>query len=105
MHQKVINIIVYGAQITCPTCAQAPSSKDTFEWVEAALKRKYQETVPFVLEYVDVEHPIHPKDSFVQQIIKEQMIVPVIVINEEIISEGNPRLKTIFDYIDRVWSK
>ncbi|WP_062199501.1 DUF1462 family protein [Massilibacterium senegalense] len=105
MNQKAIHIIVYGAQIACSTCAHAPSSKDTFEWLEAALKRKYQETVPFVLEYVNVNHPIHPKDAFAQQIIEEQMIVPVIVINDEIISEGNPRLKLIFDYLDQVWSK
>ena len=36
-----INIEIYGADIICASCVNAPSSKDTYEWLQAAIDRKY----------------------------------------------------------------
>lgn len=39
--EKKVAIQVYGAEQICASCVGAPSSKDTFEWLKAALSRKY----------------------------------------------------------------
>ncbi len=34
-------IEVFGAEIICASCVNAPSSKDTYEWLQAAIDRKF----------------------------------------------------------------
>ena len=41
MEKKKIEIQVYGAEQICASCVNLPSSKDTCEWLEAALQRKF----------------------------------------------------------------
>ena len=43
MVMKEIEIEVYGAEQICASCVNLPSSKDTCEWLEAALTRKFPE--------------------------------------------------------------
>ena len=41
MSKTMLNIEIYGADIICASCVNAPSSKDTYEWLQAAIDRKY----------------------------------------------------------------
>jgi disulfide oxidoreductase YuzD len=92
-----VTIIVYGAEQICQSCAGLPSSKDTFEWLQAAITRKFSgQHVHFL--YVDILNP--PQDpsirEFAEKIISEDLFYPVVAVNGKLVCEGNPRLKTIF---------
>lgn len=56
MVKKEIEIEVYGAEQICASCVNLPSSKDTCEWLEAALTRKFPEQ-NFKISYIDMFNP------------------------------------------------
>ncbi|PLT30318.1 YuzD family protein [Peribacillus deserti] len=93
---KEVEIQVYGAEVLCPSCVNLPSSKETYEWLEAALTRKFPNQ-SFRVSYIDIENPPeeHVKKEFARRVIEEDMFYPVVLIESEIVGEGNPRLKTI----------
>jgi disulfide oxidoreductase YuzD len=97
MDRKSVEIIVYGAEQLCPSCVNLPSSKETYEWLEAAVSRKFANQ-PFSISYVDIHNP--PEDEakrdFALRVIEEDMFYPVVLIGDEVVGEGNPKLKTIF---------
>lgn len=94
-----IVIHVYGAEMVCASCVNLPSSKETFSWLEAALSRKYGNQIQ--LKYVDIYVPIGENEKlFSQRVIEEDLWYPVIVIEDEIIDEGNPKLKNIYAKLD-----
>lgn len=99
---QIIEVVVYGAEILCPSCVNLPSSKETYEWLEAALSRKYPEQ-PFQITHVDIHNPPEDleKKNFAQRVIEEDMFYPVVVIGEEIVGEGNPKLKTIYAEMEK----
>jgi disulfide oxidoreductase YuzD len=97
-----VEIIVYGAEQLCTSCVHLPSSKETYEWLKAAISRKFPEQ-PFQISYVDIYNPPADltKQKFVERVIEEDMFYPVIVIGDKIVGEGNPRLKMIFSELER----
>jgi disulfide oxidoreductase YuzD len=98
--KEPVEIIVYGAEDLCPSCIHLPSSKETYEWLEAAVRRKY-EGQSFNIRYVDFTKPENEKDeAFAERIIEEDLFYPVVTIAGEIAGEGNPRLKTIFSMME-----
>jgi disulfide oxidoreductase YuzD len=99
--KKDVEIIVYGSSQLCPSCLHLPSSKETFEWLEAALSRKY-EGQPFTIRYVDFTKPERNEDAaFSERIIEEDLFYPVVTLEGEIVGEGNPRLKTIYKEMEQ----
>lgn len=101
MNRKV-EVTIYGAEVLCPSCVNLPSSKETYEWLEAAISRKYPEQ-PFTISYVDIHQPPEnqTKQQFAQRVIEEDMFYPVVLIEEEIVGEGNPKLKTIYAEMEK----
>jgi len=102
MPQKEIEIIVYGATQICPSCVNLPSSKETYEWLEAAISRKYKDQ-PFTITYVDIFNPPEDeeKKAFAEEVIEEDLFYPVVLLEGKIVGEGNPRLKTIFAEMEK----
>jgi disulfide oxidoreductase YuzD len=102
MSKQMVEVCVYGAEVLCPSCVNLPSSKETYEWLEAAISRKYPDQ-PFKLSYVDIYQPPdeEEKKQFAQRIIEEDLFYPVVVIEGVIVGEGNPRLKTIFAEMEK----
>ncbi|MFS0780324.1 YuzD family protein [Bacillus sp. 1P06AnD] len=102
MTAPAIEIIVYGAEQICASCVNLPSSKDTYEWLEAALERKFPGQ-PFSVAYVDIygQQEDEEKAAFSKRVIEEDLFYPVVVIKDEIIGEGNPRLKDIVKEMER----
>ncbi|WP_153126591.1 YuzD family protein [Peribacillus tepidiphilus] len=96
MNRKNLEIEVYGAEVVCPSCVNLPSSKETYEWLQAALSRKFP-SQPFTISYIDIhqEHEDETKTSFAKRVIEEDLFYPVVVIKNKIVGEGNPKLKTI----------
>jgi disulfide oxidoreductase YuzD len=96
-----VNITVYGAEQICASCVGAPGSKDTFEWLQAAIARKYEDdTIQY--EYVDINTPQESEkhQSFVERIIEEDLFYPIVMVNDEMIAEGIPRLKVIYEALN-----
>jgi len=79
-----------------------PSSKETYEWLQAALERKYPNQ-PFKITYVDIHNPPEDEEkrSFAERVIEEDMFYPVVLIEDQLVGEGNPRLKTIYTEMER----
>ena len=102
MSRIVVEIVLYGAEQLCPSCVNLPSSKETFEWLEAAVARKFPNQ-PVKMVYVDIQQPTgdDEKRSFAQRVIEEDMFYPVVVIKDKVVGEGNPRLKTIFSELEK----
>ncbi|AUS07927.1 disulfide oxidoreductase [Laceyella sacchari] len=102
---KTITVFVYGAEQICPSCVNFPSAKETSSWLEAALKRKYGEQVD--VRYVDIHEPVGSAETvaFAKRVLDEDLWYPVVVIEGEIVAEGNPKLKEICQKIERVGVK
>lgn len=90
---KVVEVTVYGAQKLCPSCLNLPSSEETADWLEAALTRDYGDGVR--VRYVDIDQPHNRHNQFVEAILADRYAYPLIVIGEEVVGEGNPRLNVI----------
>ena len=56
-----------------------------------------------MIKYVDIHNP--PEDEFVKQfalkVIEEDMFYPIVLLEGNIIGEGNPRLKTIYSELEK----
>jgi disulfide oxidoreductase YuzD len=100
MSKMNIEIVLYGADTLCPSCVHLPSSKETFEWLEAAITRKFPDQA-FRMTYVDIFNPQSEKEDFAKRVIDEDMFYPVVVIEDKVVGEGNPRLKTIFAELEK----
>ncbi|MBU8905399.1 YuzD family protein [Desertibacillus haloalkaliphilus] len=95
-----LEFTVYGAEEKCASCVHLPSSWETKEWLEAAIQRKYPDA-EVVFHYVDLYQPQNQaEEQMTKRIIAEDLIYPVVVFNDDIVAEGNPRLKTIYEKIE-----
>ncbi|TQS75986.1 DUF1462 family protein [Ornithinibacillus gellani] len=102
METKKVLITVYGAEQICASCVGAPGSKDTYEWLQAAIGRKYvDDSIDY--EYIDINEPpaIKKHQDFVERIFEEDLFYPIVFVNEELVAEGIPRLKTIYQELDK----
>jgi disulfide oxidoreductase YuzD len=94
-------IKVYGAEQKCASCVHLPSAKETAEWLEAAISRKFPTTL-FQVLYIDMERPENEADqAFSERIMEEDLFYPVVVIDGKVVAEGNPNLKTIYSIIEQ----
>lgn len=103
MSKQAVEISVYGAEVLCPSCVNLPSSKETYEWLQAAVARKFPDQ-PFTISYIDIyktENCEEEKKAFASRVVEEDMFYPVVVINGEIVGEGNPKLKTVYAEMEK----
>ncbi|WP_042222697.1 YuzD family protein [Oceanobacillus manasiensis] len=97
-----VTITVYGANQICASCVGAPGSKDTYEWLQAAIGRKYiVDNVEY--EYIDINNPPAQEkhQQFVERIMEEDLFYPIVMVDEKIVAEGIPKLKTIYQELDQ----
>lgn len=98
----MVEILVYGAKIRCASCINAPSSEETASWLKAALGRIY-DPHQFTIRYVDIYKPsTSAEEQFCRRVLDEDLWYPVVVINESIVTEGNPDLKIIYKKMDEL---
>ncbi|GGB36605.1 DUF1462 family protein [Virgibacillus dakarensis] len=102
MGRKKVTITIYGAEQICASCVGAPGSKDTYEWLQAAIARKYNADV-VEYEYIDINKPPEAgkHKQFAKRVLEEDMFFPIIFVNDEMVAEGIPRLKTIYQALDQ----
>lgn len=99
---KKAEITIYGAENICASCVNLPSSKETYEWLEAAVSRKFPNQ-PFDISYVDIFNPPNDEEKrkFAQRVIEEDLFYPVVLVGDKIVGEGNPRLKDIYAEMEK----
>ena len=97
MSTKAPVIEVFGADIMCASCVNAPSSKDTYEWLQAAISRKYPDQA-FSIRYIDIEGAIENErdQDFANRIQEDEFFYPLVLINDEVVGEGYVQIKPIF---------
>ena len=95
-------IEVYGADVICASCVNAPSAKDTHEWLEAAISRKYPEQ-PFKIEYIDIDSTIENERQceIAEKVRNDEFFYPLVMINDEMIGEGHIQLKPVFNALEK----
>ena len=101
--EQTVEICVYGAEVLCPSCVNLPSSKETYEWLQAAVARKFPNQ-PFQISYIDIFNPNteeEKKVDWANRVVEEDMFYPVVIINDEVVGEGNPKLKTIYAEMEK----
>jgi disulfide oxidoreductase YuzD len=95
-----MQLTVYGADTPCPSCVHSPSSIETMEWLEAAIKRRFPKA-ELMVRYVDLDFPETEEDhSFTQKIKNDDYFYPLIVAEGQVLGEGDPRLKPIFEFLE-----
>ncbi|MFA1642869.1 YuzD family protein [Chryseomicrobium aureum] len=99
---KEITLTVYGADVICASCVNAPSSKDTYEWLEAAIARKFDgHKIQF--RYVDIEKTSE-RDvdaEYIEQIQNDELFYPLVTIEDEVIGEGYIQLKPVYSALEQ----
>ncbi|MCM3612474.1 YuzD family protein [Planococcus sp. MERTA32b] len=99
---KNIAIEVYGAEVICASCVNAPSSIDTFEWLQAAIPRKYKDQ-PFSITYIDIEK--EPEDDrqkdYIERIQNDEFFYPLVLVEDEVAAEGYVQLKPIYKELEK----
>ncbi|MFC2947154.1 YuzD family protein [Virgibacillus sediminis] len=102
MSKEKVKITVYGAEQICASCVGAPGSWDTYEWLQAAIARKYvSDHVEY--EYIDVESPpdMEYHRKYAQKIQDDEYLYPLVLVNDKIVAEGIPRLKPIYQELEK----
>ena len=91
-----MKITVYGAEVQCASCVGAPSSIETYDWLQSALGRKYPEQT-FDFEYIDFEQS---DDDIAQAIKEDEWFYPLVLLDGEVVDEGVVQLRKIYAAID-----
>lgn len=102
MATNKVKIEIFGAEVVCASCVNAPSSKDTYEWLQAAIDRKYPNQ-PYEIEYIDIYSPIKDERQQViaEQVQNDEFFYPLVMIEEEMIGEGYIQLKPVFTALEK----
>jgi disulfide oxidoreductase YuzD len=92
---------VFGAEVICASCVGMPSSIETFEWLQAALSRKFPEK-KFNFQYIDIFRVENPeKEEFAERVRNDEFFYPVVLVDGEVVGEGNPKLKDVYAAIEK----
>jgi disulfide oxidoreductase YuzD len=96
-------IEIFGTDILCASCVNAPSSKDTYEWLQAAIDRKYPNQ-PFSIRYIDIEQPLTDErdQHWAERVQNDEFFYPLVLINNEVIGEGYIQLKPVFNALENL---
>ncbi|TAA65589.1 YuzD family protein [Planococcus salinarum] len=99
---KEIAIEVYGAEVICASCVNAPSSLDTYEWLQAAIPRKYKDQ-PFSITYIDIEKkPENDRQKdYIERIQNDEFFYPLVLVEDEVAAEGYVQLKPIYKELEK----
>ncbi|WP_017186768.1 DUF1462 family protein [Alkalibacillus haloalkaliphilus] len=100
--ERQVELVVYGAEVLCPSCVNLPSSKEQYDWLQAAISRKYGKN-GVTYKYVDIFNPPEeePYKDFATRVVNEDMFYPVVLVEGEVVGEGNPRLKTVYKALEK----
>lgn len=102
MKKKTLSIEIFGADIICASCVNAPTSKDTYEWLQAAIGRKYPDQ-PYEITYIDIQKPAdnERQQDLANRVLDDEFFYPLVLIEGKVIGEGNIQLNPVFMELEK----
>ncbi|WP_414054097.1 YuzD family protein [Macrococcus equi] len=103
----MINVIIYGADVVCASCVNAPTSKDIFDWIQPNLNRKFPE-LEFNYSYIDIhqtENLTDHDENIIEQINNDELFYPLITMNDEIVADGYIQLPQVTNFVEEHYMK
>ena len=102
MEKKTPSIEIFGADIACASCVNAPTSRDTYEWLQAAIDRQYPNQ-PYKLTSVDIQQPIdnERQQGLANRVLEEEFFYPLVLIDGEVVGEGYIQLNPVFAELEK----
>lgn len=98
-----ISVVVYGADVVCASCVNAPTSRNTFDWLQPLLHRKYPDK-QFEFTYIDIEKDTENlsdhDQQFIERIQDDELFYPLVTMNDEYVFDGYVQLKDITRFLD-----
>src|SRR5699024_8672970 len=96
-------VVVYGAGVVCASCVNAPTARNTFDWLQALLKRKYLDT-QFDFTYIDMEKDTenltnHDQEDTVRNQ-DDELFFYLVTVNDEYVYDGYIQLRDITQFMD-----
>ena len=86
-----VSVVVYGADVVCASCVNAPTSKDTFDWLQALLKRKYPD-INFEYTYIDfqkdTENLSDHDQQYIEQLENDELFYPLVTMDDMLVADG-----------------
>ncbi|RIP35804.1 DUF1462 family protein [Staphylococcus gallinarum] len=98
------SVVVYGADVVCASCVNAPTSLNTYDWLQPVLKRKYPD-LSFEFTYIDIEKDTENltdhDQQFIERIQEDELFYPLVTINDEYVADGYIQLNAITKFMDQ----
>ena len=98
-----VSVVVYGADVVCASCVNAPTARNTFDWLQPLLKRKYPDT-QFEFTYIDIEKDTENltdhDQQYIERIQEDELFYPLVTMNNEYVSDGYVQLRDITQFMD-----
>ncbi|ANZ33842.1 YuzD family protein [Staphylococcus carnosus] len=98
-----VSVVVYGADVVCASCVNAPTSKDTFDWLQALLKRKYPD-INFEYTYIDfqkdAENLSDHDQQYIEQLENDELFYPLVTMDDMLVADGFIQSKQITRFVD-----
>ena len=96
-------IEVYGADVICASCVNAPSSKDTYEWLQAAISRKFPDQ-EVEYRFINIEDVLENERDidYASRIQEDEFFYPLVLINDEVVGEGYVQIKPIYQALEKL---
>lgn len=98
-----VSVVVYGADVVCASCVNAPTSKDTFDWLQALLKRKYPD-INFEFTYIDfqkdTENLSDHDQQYIEQLENDELFYPLVTMDDMLVADGFIQSKQITRFVD-----
>ncbi len=96
-------IEVYGADVICASCVNAPSSKDTYEWLQAAVSRKFpNQEVEY--RFINIEGALENERDidYAGRIQEDEFFYPLVLVNDEVVGEGYVQIKPVYEALEKL---
>lgn len=97
-----VSVVIYGAETVCASCVNAPSARNTYDWLQTLLPKKYPE-LDFKFTYIDIdrdtENLTDHDDQFIEQIKNDELFYPLVTMNDEYVTDGYVQLKPLKRYM------
>ncbi|PKE60982.1 YuzD family protein [Macrococcoides caseolyticum] len=103
----MINVIIYGADVVCASCVNAPTSKDIYDWIQPNLKRKFPK-LTFNFSYIDINNSSNLTDhdeNIIEQINNDELFYPLITMDDEIVADGYIQLPQVTKFVEKKYIK
>lgn len=94
---------VYGREVICASCVNAPSSEETYDWLKVLFKKKYPEA-DISVNYIDIDHDENFSDydeELIEQINNNELFYPLVTINDEVIQDGYVQFKPLTKWFEK----